>query len=108
MIARSLREIASAGRKKQLIERIVLSKSEDLVCNNMMCEKVTLPCICRLEKVLDGVDSPESVLSIDISDNALDCLPPSLAKFTRLQHLDLRGNALTNVPAYLDGVSVTR
>jgi len=101
-VVRSLREIASAVRKNVKIEHIVLKGSEDLICNNMMCEKVTEPCVCRLERVLETVTAPGEVRSIDISGNRLPALPPSLEKFTpHLERLDLSHNALTELPAFV-------
>lgn len=48
MIARSIRE---ASALKQ-VSSLVLRRSEDLVCRNMLCEKVGEPCVCRLDLVL--------------------------------------------------------
>ena len=99
MIARNFREILSMVGKNQQIERIILRKSADLVCNNLMCEKVTLPCICRFERVLEKVD-PAGVLSIDVSGNGLSSLPPSMAKFLDLKELDISNNNITEIPEF--------
>jgi Leucine-rich repeat (LRR) protein len=102
MIARSLREIASAAKKGKKLEHIALRASQDLVCTNLMCEKVMGPCICKLERVLQGVNGVDHVRSIDISDNALSSLPPSLANFKNLVRLDLSENKLESMPDFLD------
>jgi hypothetical protein len=44
-VARSLRDLVR--RSEQRIEHILLPKSEDLVCRNMFCDKVSLPCECE-------------------------------------------------------------
>jgi hypothetical protein len=98
MIARNLNELVRAGKGALKLQGIALRASKDLICTNLMCEKVTQPCICRLELALQSVNNPESILFIDISGNALTSLPPSLSRFTELKFLDLSENAFKIKP----------
>ena len=98
MTARSLRDIVS--KKSFLIENICLRNSPDLVCKNLFCDKVTLPCLCRLEHALSYLDLA-AIRRIDLSDNKLTSLPPSLEKMTSLEYLDISSNKLKKLPIYL-------
>lgn len=51
MIARSIREASALKHVRSLL----LRRSEDLVCRNMLCEKVGEPCVCRLDLVLSRI-----------------------------------------------------
>ena len=94
MIARSLAEIISS---KKPITGIILQKSADLLCSNLFCEQVGMPCVCRLDRIL-GRHKLASVKSLDLSGNQLPFLPPSLGNLTELEHLDLSYNCLHEVP----------
>ena len=101
-VVRSLKEISSLSSSPAAPVRIaalLLSKSDDLICNNLFCEKVTLPCICRLERSLAKVSTLD-LKKLDLSSNRLTDLPPSLEKFTELEELDISNNALSKIPAY--------
>ena len=100
MSARSLAEVLLMKGK---VKELILRSSQDLICNNVFCEKVTLPCICRLERVLDKIDVQELV-KLDLSDNRMDFLPPSLGKMTELRELNLSGNNFTSRPPLLDSL----
>jgi hypothetical protein len=100
-IAKSLTEVVKLRGK---VVHLSLQKSMDLVCTNMMCEKVTEACICRLERSLQKMDT-DTLLSVDLRDNALTQLPPSLVakvsldndtktRWKALQSIDLRGNSV--------------
>ena len=56
VIVKSLRELMTSITEKKRLCGIILTASPDLICNNLMCEKVTEPCICKLERVLQNVD----------------------------------------------------
>ena len=77
-------------------QELDLSGSPDLVCNNLLCEKVGDPCICRLSRALERLPQ---LLRLDLSGNGLTQLPDSLCTLRRLQHLDLRANRLSSLPA---------
>jgi Leucine-rich repeat (LRR) protein len=102
MIARSLRDLVSAPVGSLAIETIVLKKSQDLVCRNMFCDKVGLPCLCKLEHALS---SPHLDLSnikrLDLSSNKLTSLPPSIEKMINLEELNLSNNSLCSLPQHL-------
>jgi Leucine-rich repeat (LRR) protein len=102
MIARSLRDVSlSKNASGQLVQVAVLllPSSPDLVCNNLFCEKVTLPCLCRLERKLQLID-PNHLKVIDLSGNGLSELPPSLEKFTALEEINISKNKLKVLPSY--------
>lgn len=105
MIARSLRELVSLPVGSLVIDTIVLRSSQDLVCRNLFCDKVGLPCLCKLEHALS---SPHLDLSrikrLDLSSNKLTSLPPSIEKMVHLEELNLRDNSLRNLPSYLNGL----
>lgn len=100
-IARSLTEVVKLRGK---VVHLSLQKSIDLVCTNMMCAKVSEACVCRLERSLQKMDT-DALISVDLRDNALTALPPSLVakiglehdtktKWKALQSIDLRGNSV--------------
>ena len=88
-----------------VIDTILLRSSQDLVCRNLFCDKVGLPCLCKLEHALS---SPHLDLSkikrLDLSSNKLTSLPPSIEKMVYLEELNLRENSLCNLPTYLKGL----
>jgi Leucine-rich repeat (LRR) protein len=90
MTARSLTEVVKLRGK---VSSLLLNASRDLVCTNLWCEHVSGPCVCRLERTLQALD-PNMLTTLELRDNKLVALPPSLARLTALQHLDLRGNSL--------------
>ena len=73
-----------------------LGSSTDLVCNNLLCEKVGEPCICRLSRALERLPS---LARLDLSSNGLTALPDSLCTLQHLQHLDVSRNQLSALPA---------
>ena len=82
LVIRSLKELGNFSSKLPVnASSLLLSRSEDLVCNNLFCEKVTKPCICRLERAL-GRLSVEHLKKVDLSGNRLIELPPGLINFS--------------------------
>jgi Leucine-rich repeat (LRR) protein len=63
----------------------------------LFCEKVTQPCICRIERVLEKINS-NTIETINLSNNNLESLPPSLAKMINLKVLNLNDNNLRTIP----------
>mmetsp|Transcript_29622 Transcript_29622/g.73388 ORF Transcript_29622/g.73388 Transcript_29622/m.73388 type:complete len:143 (-) Transcript_29622:945-1373(-) len=92
-VARSLIE---ANRTPNL-KALDLRGSADLLCVNMMCEKVGDPCICRLSRVLEKNGS--ELRSLCLAGNKLTQLPSSVFELPHLQVLDLSGNMLEEIPA---------
>jgi Leucine-rich repeat (LRR) protein len=97
-VAKSIRDIVL--KSNEAIETISLPTSPDLVCKNIFCEKVTKPCLCKLEHALCSLNL-SLVKSVDISGNSLDRLPPSLEKMINLEHLDVSDNKLKLLPRFL-------
>ena len=100
-VARSLAELL---RHKGAVRELRLRASPDLVCSNLMCEKVTKPCLCRLERALQAA-SPLGLEVLDLSGNMLDALPPYVAVLAgspRTLTVDLSNNLFTRLPAELD------
>lgn len=73
-----------------------LSRSEDLLCRNLVCERVGEPCICRLAVVLERHAATLAWLSL--AGNGLSQLPASLTALPALRHLDVSANRLSALP----------
>lgn len=65
--AKSILEVIQFSKKGK-IGSLILKASEDLVCNNLWCEKVGEPCICRFEVALQSIDS-NYLTNLDVSNN---------------------------------------
>jgi hypothetical protein len=115
VIARSLSE---AFALRSTATSLLLRKSPDLKCVNLMCAKVTMGCACRLAlslgrleclQVLDIADNMLTVLpdslwqppinatlvTLDASRNRLCSLPSDVSRLRSLRRLDVRHNGLT-------------
>jgi hypothetical protein len=120
------RGLRHAALDLENVQWLDLSASQDLVCKNMMCEKVGEVCVCKLAvwasqsrprlqqlKHLDlshnGLEIlPDSVFdlltlrSLNVSHNKFHELPEEISRLTQLTTLDIRGNAeLNHLPAAL-------
>ena len=87
---------------KNLIKanELILSKSDDLICRNLLCQKVLEPCICRLDMALNRLSIPD-LKKVDLSNNNLTELPPSLKNFIYIEELNIEKNCLAKVPDYI-------
>lgn len=85
VVARSLKDAARLG---SATTSLLLRKSEDLVCRNMMCAKLGEVCVCRLAV---HVSRLSGLRELDISDNDLGVLPDSVFELPELEHLDVSG-----------------
>ncbi|KAK3272417.1 hypothetical protein CYMTET_19292 [Cymbomonas tetramitiformis] len=92
VIARSIGEATRLGRSVEVLE---LTSSADLVCANMMCEKLGEPCICRLHRVLERTPNVTTLL---LAKNKLSQIPSSVWSLEKLEVLDLSDNYLTEMP----------
>ncbi|OQS01902.1 hypothetical protein THRCLA_21571 [Thraustotheca clavata] len=90
MIAKSLRDAATHTSS---VQKLVLRKSQDLVCRNLMCERVGEACVCKLSLVLERLPQLEE---LDVSENKLQMLPPSIFQLSKLKQLNVSGNMLTS------------
>mmetsp|Transcript_28603 Transcript_28603/g.91703 ORF Transcript_28603/g.91703 Transcript_28603/m.91703 type:complete len:119 (-) Transcript_28603:183-539(-) len=77
---------------------VALSKSEELVCKNIMCAKLGEACVCRLLRVLQR--APQ-VTELRLDGNNLNTLPDLEDVLPDLELIDLRHNAFTEVPDFL-------
>lgn len=82
------------------VTELLLPRSSDLVCNNLFCEKVTGPCLCRLERALQAAN-PAQLRKLDLSGNRLTALPPFVTHLSELRELDLSDNAFKKIPKEL-------
>ena len=91
VVAQSLAEL---NRLKGTATKLHLVSSEDIVCRDIQCERVTRPCACKLAVALEK--SGQNLREIDLSGNNLDSVPESLfEKCANLERLSLRNNKLT-------------
>ena len=91
MVAKSLAEL---NRLKGTATKLHLVSSEDIVCRDIQCERVTRPCACKLAVALEK--SGQNLREIDLSGNDLDSVPESLFEnCANLERLSLRNNKLT-------------
>ena len=95
-----LRSLAEVVSSRQPVTGVVLRASKDLLCTNLFCEKVSEPCICRLDRVLQ-MKKMNSVKVLDLSNNKLNVLPPSLSELRELEELDVSGNCLSEIPPFV-------
>ena len=87
--------LGQAVKHADTVEKLNLEQSHDLLCVNLMCEKVGDPCICRLSRVLEKLPHLEG---LNLSGNKLTSLPESIGQLERLQYLDLSNNNLQMLP----------
>lgn len=78
-----------------------MRRSSDLVCSNIMCEKVGEACICRLSRALERLPSLQW---LSLAENSLETLPNSLSGLCHLQHLDVSQNSLTALPESMNNL----
>ncbi len=95
------RSLAEAFALRHSTTSLLLAKSLDMVCMNLMCEKVSQGCACRLALSLSRL---EQLQCLDISDNKLSILPESLWQpplTTSLTVLNISRNNLRKLPSEL-------
>ncbi|TMW55184.1 hypothetical protein Poli38472_013946 [Pythium oligandrum] len=114
VVARSLRDVARGQR----VQALLLARSQDLICKNLMCEHVGSSCACKLSLVLERVPElremdlsgnqlrflPVSTFALtqlttlNVAQNHLDVLSPEIAALTNLETLDVSHNRLQELP----------
>ena len=77
------------------LQELNLASSSDLVCTNIICEKVGDPCICRLSHALERL---KDVVSLNLSGNRLTALPASIGSLKHLEVLNASNNDLRELP----------
>ncbi|CAM9877208.1 unnamed protein product [Scytosiphon promiscuus] len=102
VIARSLKDAARLG---SATTSLLLRRSEDLVCQNLMCAKLGEACLCRLAVHLSRLGG---LRELDIAGNELGMLPEPVFELPALEHLDASGNALKDLPAGIAALSSLR
>ena len=85
-VKQALREGSSALR---------LRASEELVCTNMMCDRVGSSCLCMLSMVLERLGG--NLRHLDLRNNDLERLP-EVWRLPRLETLDVGENRLAALP----------
>ena len=80
--------LAQAARER--LPALRLQKSTELVCENLMCEKVGEACLCRLSIHLSKL---RHLRHLDLRGNGLDRLP-ELWTLPQLETLDVRDNLI--------------
>jgi hypothetical protein len=87
--------LAQAMRER--LPGLRLHGSAELVCNNLLCEKVGEMCLCRLSMCLERM---HHLRHLDLRSNKLHRLP-EVWTLPALESLDVRDNALTSLPEEL-------
>ena len=85
------------ANRSPAMKALDLRGSADLLCVNMMCDKVGEACICRLSRVLEK--NGTELLSLCLAGNKLTQLPYSVFELPHLESLDLSENSFNEVPA---------
>ena len=98
----SASSLGQAVRTARTVESLDLQQSPDLLCVNLMCEKVGDPCICRLSGVLERLPQ---LKHLNLSHNQLTSIPESIGRLSQLVSLDLSNNKLTELPSSLRGLT---
>ena len=96
-VATCLSDLARAAPHGSVVS-VEMRGSEDLVCNNLMCEQLGGACVCRLARFMDSLPLVER---IDLSQNNLSVLPDAIWDRHKLRELDLSLNALTRLPPHI-------
>jgi hypothetical protein len=87
-VATKLRHLA---RSAATVEVIRMNGSEDLICNNLMCERVGDACVCKIARFIEDIPN---LRVVELADNNLHTVPDSLYRIEALTHLDLRGKSI--------------
>jgi len=96
MIVTTLREIIFSMQSGQRVSKIILKSSPDMLCTNLMCEKVTLPCMCKLEATLNKINLDYCTL-LDLSGNNMTSLPNNISRMKNLNELHIQNNLLVSI-----------
>ena len=109
--AHSLSDVLKSGSKSHQLTELRLSNTEDMVCNNIMCEKLGDPCVCKLARVLLSSRLP-NVSVLDVSANRLPLVPDNMWDMGKaVTTLVLSDNKLTEISERvkdLQGLQVLR
>lgn len=92
------KSLSQAFKFRNTATALIMSSHPDLLCMNMMCEKVGGPCACRLALALSRMPL---LRRVDISRNSFNVLPDSLTELSDLQHLDLSCKLIANELYYV-------
>ena len=94
IIVSSMREALLASPQK--VHSLNLAKSPDMICSNLMCEKLGDPCVCKLARFLEQNKWP-SLEELHLSGNNLTVLPTALF-MPSLKILDCSSNQIKSLP----------
>jgi len=83
----------------QDVRKLHFERSQDLICKNLMCEKVGAPCVCRVGRWMhQNKNQLRHCEWLSLRGNELQQLPGELWELRSLTHLDLSNNALSVLP----------
>ena len=82
------------------MQRLELAAAPDLMCANIMCEKLGGPCMCRVSIALQKLPH---LTHLDLSNNHLPQVPDAVSPqyLPKLASLNVSGNAIAELPAHL-------
>ncbi len=88
VICKSLKDSAINADK---VSKLDLSNSDDLVCKNIMCEKLGDPCVCKLARFLAQTQFPK-LEGLSLDSNKLTTIPDPVFQIKTLKSLSLNNN----------------
>lgn len=96
---RAVSRLRQANLEPETVESLSLEKCEDLVCKNLMCEKLGEVCVCKLAR-WSSINGPNltNLKCMDLADNGLSVLPDSVFDLTQIQYLNVSRNSFTEFP----------
>jgi Leucine-rich repeat (LRR) protein len=95
LVAKSMREALLMNTSR--VQVLDLSHSPDIVCVNLMCDKLGGPCVCRLARFIEQ-NKWNELKELKLKGNKMETLPPSIF-LQGLHRLDVSDNLLTDLPS---------
>lgn len=100
---RAVSRLREANLQPDTVESLGLESCEDLVCKNLMCEKLGEVCVCKLAR-WSSINGPNltKLKCVDLADNGLSVLPESVFDLTQIEYLNISRNSFTSFPVGIE------